>query len=78
MSKLPRDKAADMAEVNPQAALVFAVLDLASAIRENGCELENIARNHEQLAVNVGGIDQAIADLGREIAGLPLAQRRVA
>ena len=72
-SRLPRDKAADMAEVNPQAALVFAVLDLASAIRENGCELENIARSHEQLAVNIGGIDQAIADLGREIAGLPLA-----
>ena len=69
---LHRDKAADMAEVNPQAALVFAVLDLASAIRENGCELENIAKHHEQLAANMGGIDQAIGDVGREIAGFTL------
>lgn len=72
MNDLPRDKAEAMAEVNPQAALVFAVLDLASAIRENGCELENIAKHHEQLAANVGGIDTAIADLGKEIAHLPV------
>ena len=62
------DQAVAMAEPNPQAALVFAVLDLANAIRENGCELENIAKSHEQLAANIGGIDVAIQDLGREMA----------
>jgi hypothetical protein len=68
---LPRDKAAAMADVNPQSALVYAVLDLAQAIRENGCELEVIGKAHQQLAVNIGGIDTAIADLGREIAHMP-------
>ena len=67
-----RERALAQAEANPQAALVFAVLDLASAIRENGCELENIAKHHEQLAANVGGIDAAITDLGKEIAHLPV------
>lgn len=61
-----------MAETNPQTALVYAMLDLASAVREVGSDLSDIAKHHEQLAVNVGGIDTAITDLGREIAHLPL------
>ena len=67
--RMPRDKAADMADVNPQSALVYAVLDLAQAIRECGSDLSDIAKAQQQMAVNVGGIDTAIGDLGREIAG---------
>ena len=63
-----RDKAIQMADANPQAALVFAVLDLAQAVRENGTDLENITKQHEQLAVNIGGVADAINNVGAEIA----------
>jgi hypothetical protein len=74
MREHPRDKALAMAEANPQSAMVFAVLDLAAAVREVGSELGEISKQHSQLAVNVGGIDTALGDLGREIAGLALVE----
>ena len=62
-----REQAANMADVNPQAALVHAILDLASAVRENGTDLEKIAKHHEQLATEVGGVAQSITDVSREL-----------
>ena len=62
-----RDKAIQMADANPQGAMVYAVLDLAQAIRENGSDLERLVKQHEQLAVNIGGVAEAITDVSREL-----------
>lgn len=62
-----RQKAVDMAEVNPQAAMVYAVLDLALAVSFISSDLSDIAKQHERLAVETGGVAIAINNLGDEI-----------
>ena len=56
----PRDKAIAMAENNPPTAMVYAVLDLAQAVREVGSDLSDIAKHHEMLAKETGGVAVAI------------------
>lgn len=62
------ETAIQMADANPQGALVFAVLDLANAIRENGSELENLVKEHAMVATQVGGIAESVNDLAKELA----------
>lgn len=69
--KHPRDKALAMADTNPASAMVYAVLDLATAIRECGSDLTNIGKAQNQIAVETGGVAVAITDLSREIVHLP-------
>ena len=62
-----QEKAIDVANTNPDAGLIYAILDLAQAVRENGTDLERLVKQHEQMTVEVAGVAQALGDVSREI-----------
>jgi hypothetical protein len=62
------EKAFNMAETNPSTALVYAVLAVANAITEHGSSLDEIAKQHGRLGVEMGGVAAALHGLGDEIA----------
>lgn len=62
-----QEKAIEVANTNPDAGLIYAILDLAQAVRENGCDLEVLAKSHEKLVVEVASVAESITGVSREI-----------
>jgi hypothetical protein len=67
-SPVYHEKAVNMAESNPATALVYAVLAVANAVTEHGSSMDDLAKHHERLGVEVGGLSAAIHGIGDEIA----------
>ena len=61
-------KAVEMADANPQSALVYAVLALANAVDHIGSDTADLVKMHERVATEIGGVASALNGIGDEIA----------
>jgi hypothetical protein len=73
MEKFPQsspqyhEKAVNMAETNPQTALVFAVLALANAVDGLSSDHGELVKQGERIAAELGGVAASLNGIGSEL-----------
>lgn len=58
-------------QTNMNMVLALALIYVGDSIREAATDTGLVAKAMEQAAVNIGGIQMGLNDLGREIANMP-------